>query len=116
VPRLITSDFVSLAYTIGLLVAVSGFLFALYRLFTQLISAVMLWMLLGLTLVGCYSYQSELYDAGKWLFAEAAPAPAIPHGVTVKASVLARENCNPRRGHREDCDAGARPSRKSTSS
>jgi hypothetical protein len=91
VPRFISSDFASLAYTIGLLVVVAGIAFTFYRLFTQLISTVMLWMLFGLTLVACYSYGSDLYDVGKWLFPGAAPAHATPHRVTVTMSAQTRE-------------------------
>jgi hypothetical protein len=80
VPGFITSDFVSLAYTIGLLIVVAGIAFTLYRIFIQLISTVILWMLIGLTLVGCYSYRSELHDVGNWLVAEGAQVRAIPHG------------------------------------
>lgn len=82
-PRFITSDFVSLAYTIGLLVVVAGIVVTLYRVFMQAISTVMLWLLFGLTLVACYSYRSELDDIGKRLFAEGVPAHAISHGATV---------------------------------
>ena len=82
-PRFVTSDFVSLAYTIGLLVVVAGILFTLYRAFMQVISTTILWVLFGLTLVGCYSYRSELLDVGGRLFAGAIPANTISHGAAV---------------------------------
>jgi len=86
VSQVVTSDFALLAYTIGLLVVAAGILFTLYRLFTQVISTVILWMLFGLIFVGCYSYRSELYEVGKWLFPQSTPAHATPHGVTVTAN------------------------------
>jgi predicted aspartyl protease len=91
VPRFITSDFVSLAYTIGLLVVTAGIVFALYRVVMQAISTVMLWVLVGLTLIVCYSYRSELHEASKRFLAESTPAHSTPHGATVTASVPTRE-------------------------
>lgn len=85
VPRFITGDFISLAYTIGLLVVVAGILFALYRVFIQAISTVVLWVLVGLTLVTTYSYRSELHNVGRQLFAEVLPAHALSHGAIVRA-------------------------------
>jgi aspartyl protease family protein len=81
-PRLITSDLVSLAYTVGLLIVTAGFLLTLYRIFMQTISALVLWALFGLTLVACYSYRFELRDLGNRVFVEMASANANPDGAT----------------------------------
>jgi aspartyl protease family protein len=84
VARFITSDFVSLAYTIGFLIVVAGILFTLYRILIQAISAVMLWMLFGLTLVASYYYRFDLQDLGRWVLAEANPTQTTSHGTTVE--------------------------------
>jgi hypothetical protein len=90
-PRVVTADFVLVAYTIGLLVVSGGVLFTLYRLVTQLISNAILWTLAGLIFMACYSYRSELYDVGKWLFAESTPTRAMRHGTIAIAAVPTRE-------------------------
>lgn len=90
-PKFVGGDYVSLVYTVGLLVVAAGILFTLYRLFTQLISTVVLWMLLGLTLASCYSYRSELHDMSKWFFAHGASGHAIPDRQTAPVSAQTRE-------------------------
>jgi hypothetical protein len=90
-PRVVTADFVLAAYTVALLIVAGGILFTLYRFLTQVISTAMLWALSGLIVVACYSYRSELYDVGKWLYGESAIAHAMPHGTIVAASVPTRE-------------------------
>jgi aspartyl protease family protein len=82
-PHFMTNDFVSLAYTVALLVVVAGIIVTLYRLLIQAISMVTLWVLLGLILITAYSYRSELQNFGSRLLAEGAPSREISHGTTV---------------------------------
>jgi aspartyl protease family protein len=78
-----TNDFVSLAYTIALLVVVAGIIVALYRFLVQVISAVTLWALLGSILIAAYSYRSDLLGFGNRLLAEGVPSRQILHETTV---------------------------------
>jgi len=83
VARFITSDLVSLAYTIGFLIVVAGILITLYRILIQAISAVTLWTLFGLILAASYYYRADLQDVGRWLSANAIPAQTTSHGAVV---------------------------------
>jgi aspartyl protease family protein len=82
-PHFVTNDFVSVAYTIAVLVVVAGIVVTLYRFLVQVISTVMLWASLGLILVAGYSYRSEMQSFGSRLLAEAGPAQEISDGATV---------------------------------
>jgi hypothetical protein len=84
-------DFVLVGYTIGLLIVAGGMLFTLYRLLSQVVSTAILWTLSGVIFVSCYSYRSEVYDVGKWLFAKSTTAHTMRHGATETASVSTRE-------------------------
>jgi predicted aspartyl protease len=80
---MVTSDFASLAYAIVLLVLAAAVVFTLYRIFTQAIRVVILWVLFGALLAAAYSYRSELRETGDWLLAELVPGHVVSRGRTV---------------------------------
>jgi aspartyl protease family protein len=85
-----TQDFGSLAYTIALLVFLSGTVMVMFReRFVQAITAALLWVVVGLLLVVGYSYRFELHDVVDRVHAELSPGYAISHGRSVE---IARAN------------------------
>jgi len=85
-----TQDFGSLAYTIALLVFLSGSVMVMFReRFVRAITAALLWVVIGLLLVIGYSYRFELHDVVDRVHAELSPGYAISHGRVVE---IARAN------------------------
>ena len=90
VGSLSTGKFSSLIYKILLLVFFAGSVMTLFReRFTQAALAALLWVVVGLLLVGGYSYRFELHDIVDRVLAELDPGRVVTQGRTV---AVARTN------------------------
>lgn len=85
-----TGNFSSLIYKILLLVFFAGSVMTLFReRFIQAALAALLWVVVGLLLVGGYSYRFELHDIVDHVIAELDPGRVVTQGRTV---AVARTN------------------------
>jgi aspartyl protease family protein len=82
-----TQDFSSLVYKIALLVFVGGAALTLFReRLTHALTAMLLWVVLGLLLVIGYSYRFELRDVADRVMAELVPGHVIARGRNVEVA------------------------------
>lgn len=85
--QLSTQDFSSLVYKIALLALVGGAALTLFReRFTHALTAMLLWVVLGLLLVIGYSYRFELRDVADRVMAELVPGHVIARGRNVEVA------------------------------
>lgn len=80
-----TDQFGSLIYKIALLVFLGGAVLTMFReRFTQAITAAMLWVVIGLTLVVVYSYRFELHNVADHVLVALVPGYVVSHGRNVE--------------------------------
>jgi aspartyl protease family protein len=78
-------DFGSLAYKVALLVAVGSVVLVLFRhRLAQAITAALLWVVIGLSLVFAYTYRAELHDVSDRVLGEFIPGRPVSHGRMVE--------------------------------
>ena len=80
-----TDQFGSLIYKIALLVFLGGAVLTMFReRFMQAITAAMLWVVIGLTLVVVYSYRFELHNVADHVLVALVPGYVVSHGRNVE--------------------------------
>lgn len=80
-----TDQFGPLIYKIALLVFLGGAVLTMFReRFTQAITAAMLWVVIGLTLVVVYSYRFELHNVADHVLVALVPGYVVSHGRNVE--------------------------------
>ena len=89
-----TDQFGSLIYKIALLVFLGGAVLTMFReRFMQAITAAMLWVVIGLTLVVVYSYRFELHNVADHVLVALVPGYVVSHGRNVE---IGRASCRER--------------------
>ena len=82
-----TNDFGSLAYKLAILVFLGSAVLTMFReRFSQVVTAALLWVVVGLVLVIGYSYRFELGNVADRVLAEIIPGHVISHGRTVEVA------------------------------